>query len=312
MYNKSVKDGIFPNTLKMADLTPCHKHEETTEKSNYRPLSILPTVSKVFERIMNDQAYKYMNKYLSPYLCGFRKGFSTQYSLIGMLEKWKLALDKSGCAGALLTDLSKAFDCLNHELLIAKMDAYGFDHASLVLISSYLSDRKQRTKVNNHFSNWSDITSGIPQGSIIGPLLFNIYINDIFYFVDEDYLTNFADDNTPYAISKDFNEIISKLETDAKNLINWFEINYFKMNADKCKLLITNKEKDISISVDGYDIEAKKSVKLLGVKIDNKLDFNEHVSNICKKVSLKIHALARISHFINTDKLRILLKTFIE
>ena len=192
------------------------------------------------------------------------------------------------------------------------MHAYGFDHASLILIFNYLSGRKQRTKVNNAFSKWSDIISGIPQGSILGPLLFNIYINDIFYFIDEKYLTNFADDNTPYAISKDLPNIISKLEADGNNLIKWFHVNYFKMNPDKCKLLITNHEKDASIHIDSSDIKAEKSVKLLCVKIDNNLEFNEHVPNICKKVSLKIHALARISNYMSTDKLRMLMKAFIE
>ena len=105
----------------------------------------------MFERILNDQAYAYMNENLSQYLCGFRKGFNTHYSLMVMLKKWKRALDNKGIAGALLTDLSNAFDYINHELLIAKMDAYGFDRESLTLI---LSDRKQRTKVNNKLSNW--------------------------------------------------------------------------------------------------------------------------------------------------------------
>ena len=125
-----------------------------------------------------------------------------------MIERWKKAVDKRNLAGALLTDLSKAFDCLNHELLIAKLDAYGFDHASLTYIYSHLSDRKHRTKVNNSFSSLANINSGIPQGSIIGPLLFNIYINDIFFFINEHNLANYADDNTPCATSTTLDTVL--------------------------------------------------------------------------------------------------------
>ena len=117
-----------------------------------------------------------------------------------MLEKGKKALDERKIVGALLTDLSKAFDCLTHGLLIAKLAAYGFDHSALMLIHNYLTGRKQRTKVNNYFSTWMDVVSGIPQGSILGPLLFNIYLNDIFYIITEENLANYADDNTPYTI----------------------------------------------------------------------------------------------------------------
>ena len=146
----------------------------------------------------------------------------------------------------------------------------------------------------------------------MGPLLFNIYLNDIFYFVNENCLANYADDNTPYTIEKNIETIINNLQIDTNALLKWFNNNYFKMNADKCHLLITNHEKDVTTTIDGETIIGSKSVKLLGIKIDNRLDFNEHVSNLCKKANLKLHALARISHFMNKDKLRIVMKAFIE
>ena len=189
----------------------------------------------------------------------------------------KSALDKNKIAGALFTDLSKAFDCLNHELLIAKLDAYAFSKTSLALISSHLSERKQRTKINNTSSSWCDIIFGVPQGSILGPLLFNIYINDIFYFVDNN-IANYADAKTPYATGKKFTSLIQVLEDNALKLKTWFHDNYLKMDLDKCKLLVTNHSNEISLNIDQQLITGSKSVKLLGITIDNKLSFDEHIS----------------------------------
>ena len=174
-----VRNKIFPTNLKLADISPIFKKDDATLVKNYRPVSVLPVVSKIFERIMHKQITVYIEKYLSPFLYGFRKGFNTQHALMALIEKWKQSLDEKGYAGGIRMDLSKAFDTINHQLLIAKLHAYGFDKSSLTLILSYLSNRWQRTKINLSFSSWSELLQGVPQGSVLGPLLFNMYINNI-------------------------------------------------------------------------------------------------------------------------------------
>ena len=150
------------------------------------------------------------------------------------------------------------------------------------------------------------------QGSILGPLFFNIFLNDIFLVIDETKIANYADDNTPYSIDSNVDVVLLKLNNDMSILMKWFNENYFVLNADKCRLLATTHADNVSITIGDEEIKGNKSVKLLGVTIDNKLHFDEHVSNICKKVICKLHALARISNLIDKDKLRLIMKAFNE
>ena len=150
----AIKTYNFPNCLKLADITPLHKKGRKDKKENYRPVSILPTLSKLLERILFEQISVYFNKFLSDQQCWFRKGYSTQHCLLDLLEKWKNSVDKGKFFGALFIDLSKTFDCLDHELLTVKLDAYGFSLPALQLIHDFLSNRKQRTKIDT-YSSWS-------------------------------------------------------------------------------------------------------------------------------------------------------------
>ena len=150
--------------MKNADITPFFKKGDLLNISKHRPVSILPSDSKIFEKLLISQINNYIDPYLSIYLCGFRKGMSAQNGLLFMLEKWKKCLDEKGSAGILLTDLSKAFDCLIHDLLLAKLNAYGFDYMTIKLLHSYLTERFQRVKINSNYSLWSKILFGVPQG----------------------------------------------------------------------------------------------------------------------------------------------------
>ena len=228
-----------------------------------------------------------------------------------MVELWKKALDSKGTAGAVLTDLSKAFDCLNHNLLIAKMAAYGFDKDALLFIQDYLNERKQRTKVNGSFSIWAELKCGVPQGSILGPLLFNIFINDMFYFIKDTKVANYADDNTLYTTTNNIEDLLRILENETSIILGWFRINEMKSNDDKCHLIVSNKE-TLAITLGKEIIHSNDSVDLLGITIDKNLNFTDHISNLCNKGNQKLHALARISNYLREGKLKIIMKTFVQ
>ena len=318
IINNEFIKSTFPSKLKNADIIPIFKRDkmkrkDATDVKNYRPVSVLPSTSKVFERLMQKQMVNFINDKLSPYLCGYRKGYSAQHALISMIEHWRSTLDRKGYAGAVLMDLSKAFDCINHDLLIAKLHAYGFGIDSLKMIKDYLSNRKQRVKINTSFSTWSDLLLGVPQGSVLGPLFFNIYLNDLFWTKEYTEVYNLADDTTFYSGDMELNELIRQLEHDSLIAIEWFESNYMKLNTDKCHLLLAgHKHEHIWAKIGNDNIEESMHQRLLGVTIDNKLRFNTHIIDICKIAQQKLSALIRHSHILNFEKRRILLKSFIE
>ena len=307
--NSAIKSSNFPNSLKLADITPLHKKGRKDNKENYRPVSILPTLSKIFERILFEQMSGFFDNFLSEQQCRFRKRYSIQHCLLNLLEKWKRSVDKGKSFGALLADLSKTFDCLDHELLTAKLNAYGFDLPALRLIHDYLSNRKQQTKIDDKYSSWSEILFGVPQGSILGPLLFNIFLADLFFIVRDIDIASYADDTTPFLVEDNIENLIASLEEGSKTLFVGFKNNRLKNNPDKCHALIsTNRHLDIKIG--DNTIGNSECEKLLGVKIDVNLNFNNHISDLCKKAGRKISALARVEPFMSFNKRKLLMNAF--
>ena len=318
IFNKDIQTNSFHDKLKEADITPIFKKDrikkkDATNVENYRPVSVLPSTSKIFERLLQNQIVEYISGKLSPFLCGYRKGYSAQHALISLIEHWRTALDKKGYAGAVLMDLSKAFDCINHDLLIAKLHAYGFTMEALEMVKNYLSNRKQRVKINTSFSSWSDLLMGVPQGSVLGPLLFNIYLNDLFWVNEFTEVCNLADDTTLYSSDKELKTLIRNLEHDSVLAIEWFESNYMKLNADKCHLLVAGHNHEyIYAKIGDACIGESKEERLLGVTIDKQLKFKNHILGLVKMAHNKLSALIRYSGILNFKKRRGLMKSFIE
>ena len=182
-----------------------------------------------------------MDLFLNKLLCGFRKAHSTQHALFKLLHSWQKELDNSGFIGTILMDLSKTYDCLPHDLIIAKFEVYGLSKNSLKLLLDYLEGRKQRMKVGYSYSFWSDAKRGVPQESILGPLFFNVLINDLFMFIKNCEICNFADDSILYSSRIELSSILEDLKHDTKTILKWFRINSLKANPGKFQLMILGK-----------------------------------------------------------------------
>ena len=218
-------------------------------------------------------------------------------------------------AGAVLMDLSKAFDCLPHIFLLAKLKSYGFSDNAIEFMYSYLDKRVQRVKINSGFSDWMERKQGVTQGSILGPLLFNIYITNIFLHLNKSNLCNYADDNTIWLSSTDMNELTDDLESEAAILNKWFYENFLLLNGDKSKPITSKSNRsnleESKIQINGSNLIESKNVKLLRVTLDHQLRLEEHIKVFCKEAGKKVNALARIASYMDESKRILLMKTFI-
>ena len=311
--NATMDNCCFPDKLKEADVCAIHKKDDTCQKVNYRPFSVLSAMSKIFERIMSEQINQFFVGLLSSLLSGFRQGYSTQHALFRVVDTWKKCLDTSGIAGTILMDLSKAYDCIPHDLLIAKLEAYGFKKNALKLVYSYLTNRTQRVKIGSTYSSPQHISIGVPQGSVLGPLLFNIFINDLFYMELESEICNFADDTTIYACDTDVEAVMIRLENDLQGLMQWFNNNGMSANPSKFQIMFLGLKgaKKLCLDMNGQLIPSSEHVKLLGVNIDNSLKFETHVKEICKKVNQKLYAFGRLRPYLGEKKSKLLLNSVV-
>ena len=208
-------------------------------------------------------------------------------------------------------DLSKAFDCMPHELLIAKFKAYGVQDQSIKIIKSYLSDREQRVRIGNVHSSWTTTIKGVPQGSVLGPIFFNVFINDMFYFIKRARLTNYEDDNTLSFAHPNFQIVKSCLEAEAAKGIWWFSINLMQANPEEFQLIFFNCKVDSPVILDGCIIKPEKVAKLLGITIDKNLSFSIHTEEICKKAGRQLSALRRLSFYLDSKAKLALFRAFI-
>jgi len=305
LVNAMIDQCAFPDIMKYAEISPVFKKDDALNKSKYRPVSILTSASKIFEKVINHQLADHFYEHYAGALSAYRKNHNTQSVLLKAVNDWKLALDQGKMVGALLMDLSKAFDVIPHGLLLAKMMAYGYSTEVVMLIRSYLSCRKQRVKIGDARSEWVTTDMGVPQGSVLGPTLFNVFLNDLFFLINDTKATiyNYADDNTLCYESNSIDDLISTINRHGSTMTNWFQSNGMKANPDKYQTIIFGKQRgeETDFSVSGVTIRSETSVRLLGICLDERLSFCDQAATICRKAGRQINAMMRLSRLLDTD-----------
>ena len=314
LINKCISENTFPSSAKIAYILPFFKKLNRSDKKNYRPISVLSSLSKVFEIVLKNQLKEFSSTFLSPNVSAYREGYSTQHVLIRLIEECRNALDQNLIAGGILMDLSKAFDSIPHDLIIAKLNAYGFKRDSLKMVYSYLKGRRQCVRVNSSDSKFQTILAGVPRGSILGPIIFNIFINDLNYFLERASLHGFADDHTITSFNKNLERLLKQnLNSEANIAVDWLSINNMVANPAKFQAIVfTNKKEPIrtTFCIKDIHINNEELVELLGIKIDEKLNFEKHISEISRKAGGQLNTLMRLNKYLSTDSKRLAVNSF--
>ena len=306
IFNQSLITGIFPDEWKSARVTPLYKNSgKRNEPTNYRPISVIPVVAKVFERIIYDQVYHYLSKnsLLTRHQSGFRSLHSTVTALLEATDSWAMNIDRGLINAVVFLDLKKAFDTVDHEILLRKLQYYGIRQSSYKWFASYLDNRTQICQINCCKSTPKSLKCGVPQGTILGPLLFLLYINDLPNCLHFSQPRMYADDTSLTFASADVHDVNDCLNYDLNKVYTWLSVNKLTLNLTKTEfMLIASRQKLSNLSdcpsltINNMTVEQVASTKSLGVCIDQTLNWESHIENICKKIASAIGAIKRIRH----------------
>ena len=313
IFNLSLSSGIVPDQMKIARVIPLFKSGDKSTFTNYRPISILPAFSKILERIVYNRILSYLNErnILSDSQFGFRKNHSTEYALSILYDRLSNAIDNNEYTAGIFLDLSKAFDTINHQILLEKLNHYGIRGVAHSWISSYLSNRKQFVQYDSVCSAHSVISCGVPQGSILGPLLFLIYINDLCNVSKVLDFILFADDTNIFFSHRNEDYLQNTLNVELDNVTNWCQANRLSINIKKSKFMIFKPRQkkqnlDISITLTSHAIERVKDIVFLGVISDENLTWKPHIAHVSRKISKSIGVIYKSSFCLSPSSLRTL------
>jgi hypothetical protein len=307
IFNLSISNGIVPTDLKLAKVVPIYKKGDPELYSNYRPVSMLPCFSKILERLVFNRCLSFIDKYkiLNDRQFGFRKGYSTEMAIIDLVDKIYNAVDLNETTLSIYLDLSKAFDTINHDILLYKLEHYGFRGITLKWFNNYLSDRQQYVHYNLCKSDVKGMTCGVPQGSILGPLLFILYVNDIIYTSSILNFVLFADDTTILYSHKNLADKLNMVNIELQKVTNWFRANKLSINTAKTNYMIMgtpqktfNFNSDIEVKFDAISLTRVNKTKFLGVIIDENLSFKYHIESVSNNISCNVGIMHKLKHFI--------------
>ena len=306
MFNLSLSTGIFPDGWKRATIIPLYKGGTKTEVSNYRPVSLLPLPGKLLEKIVHACLTHFLdeNKIISDKQGGFRKGFSTSTSIANLTDDLLTGINRGEIALAAFMDLRKAFDTVDHSILLNKLKCYGVCDNNLNWCANYLQNRTQRTLANGVLSPECKITCGVPQGSVIGPLFFILYINDFQLAVRNSSTQLYADDTVIYVTGENKEAATRKLQPALNQFSLWCKANKLTLNASKTKLVVfgtrykVKKAREAVVKIGDTPLQVVPSYKYLGFVLDSTLSFNCHVKAVSAMVTYKANLLAKIRKFL--------------